>query len=168
MDHPLELAKLVARLEAELVDQREPPVLERLQRLRLSPRPIERQHLVAAQTFAQRVARDQRLELGDQLLVAAERELGVDPLLERYQPQLLETRRLGLGEGLEGEVGKGCAAPRRERLAERGRAFSRLESLRCDECPLEAACVDLLVAGVEDVAGRAPLDRLRAHPLAQP
>jgi hypothetical protein len=47
---------------------------------------------------------DQPLELGHQLGVAAEDEVGLDPLLERGQPQLLETRDLTLREGLEHDV----------------------------------------------------------------
>jgi hypothetical protein len=34
--------------------------------------------------------RDQRLELADQLRVAAEREVGLDPLLDDREPEILQ------------------------------------------------------------------------------
>jgi len=47
---------------------------------------------------------DEPLELGHELGVAAAGKIGLDPLLERGQPQLLETRDLALCEGLERDV----------------------------------------------------------------
>jgi len=47
---------------------------------------------------------DEPLELGHELGVAAEGEVGLDPLLERGQAQLVETRDLGLCERLERDV----------------------------------------------------------------
>ena len=47
---------------------------------------------------------DEPLELGHELGVAAEDEVGLDPLLESGQTQLLETRDLTLCEGLERDV----------------------------------------------------------------
>ena len=40
--------------------------------------------------------RDERLELGDELAAAAQLEVGVDPLLERLEPELLEPADLAL------------------------------------------------------------------------
>ena len=56
-----------------------------VERLGLASRAVEREHQLAAQPLAQRVLGDQRLELADQLSVAAERELGVDAPLERQR-----------------------------------------------------------------------------------
>ena len=47
-----------------------------------------------------------RLELGDERKVAAERELRVDPLLDRRESQLLEALDLDTCERLELEVGE--------------------------------------------------------------
>src|SRR5215217_5842069 len=62
---------------------------------------------------------DEPLELGHELGVAAEDEVGLDPLLERGQPQLLETRDLSLCEGLERDVRERGAVPQSERRSQR-------------------------------------------------
>ena len=74
----------------EALDERLPRLAVDLERLGLAARAVEREHLLAAQPLAQRVLGDERLELGDERRVPPERELGVDPLLERREPQLLE------------------------------------------------------------------------------
>ena len=61
--------------------------------------------------------RDERLQLADERAVPAEREIGVDPVLERGEPELLEPVRLRPRERLVREVGERRAAPERERLA---------------------------------------------------
>ena len=55
------------------------------------------------------------LQLADDLPRAPVREVGLEPVLERRQPQLLETRDLGLRPGLVRELGERRAAPERER-----------------------------------------------------
>ena len=84
----------------------------------------------------------------------AERELGVDPLLERDDPQLVEPRRLEPGELLLVEVGERRAAPERERLAQQRRAPCRLGAARFGEQALEAVRVDALGLERQPVAGR--------------
>ena len=59
---------------------------------------------------------DECLELGDELRVTSEREIRLDPLLERDGAQLLEPRDLGLGERLVEEVRERRPAPERECL----------------------------------------------------
>ena len=59
---------------------------------------------------------DERLELADELVVAPEREVRVDPELDRRQPDLLEPGDRRLGEALVGEVGERRAAPQRQRV----------------------------------------------------
>ena len=61
---------------------------------------------------------DERLQLADQPGVAAEHELGVEPLLECDDTQLVEPRRLEPGELLLVEVGERRAVPESERLGE--------------------------------------------------
>jgi len=46
--------------------------------------------------------------------MSAEREVGFDPLLERSQPDLLETHDLSLGEVLVGEIHQRRPAPQAE------------------------------------------------------
>ena len=71
-----------ARLDAELVDAAPPRVLVGAQRLGLAARAVEGEHELAAQALAQGVRGDERLELADELGVAAELELGVVEVLE--------------------------------------------------------------------------------------
>ena len=59
--------------------------------------------------------------------MAPEREVGLDPLLERVQTLLLEATDLDLRERLVGKLRQWWAAPQRERLAEQlGRALGLL------------------------------------------
>ena len=162
-DRAVQLLERRARLDPELVDERAPRVLVHLERLGLPARPVEREHQLAAEPLAQRMLRDERLELADELGVAPELELGVDPLLERRQPQLLEPRDLRLRERLEREVG--------ERLA-RARARAPRAELRARARPRAAARASRRVASKrsrsicsgstrEHVAGRPRHERRR-------
>jgi hypothetical protein len=51
-----------------------------------------------AQAFAKGVPGNKRFKLGDDLGVAAKRDVGLDPLFERAQAQLLEPRDVSLSE----------------------------------------------------------------------
>ena len=120
-DRLVQLAQPRARLDAELADQRAARGAVGLERVRLAPGPVEGDQELTAQALAQRVLADERLELGDELRTAAEREVGVDAVLERHEPQLLQAPDLGLAERLVGEIGERAPAPERERLAQRAR-----------------------------------------------
>src|SRR5215218_7565774 len=75
---------------------------------------------------AQRLRRDQLLELGDQARVPAERQVGLDPLLQCGEPRVLEPGG-GLGpERLRGELGQSGPAPERKRLREYSRGLVRV------------------------------------------
>ena len=105
-DRPFELLQLDAGLEAQLFVHQRPRVPVDLEPFRLAAAAVEREHQLGAKAFAVRVLGDQRLELGDEREVAAQRELGVDPLLDRRQPELLEPLGLDLREPLELEIGE--------------------------------------------------------------
>jgi hypothetical protein len=79
----LELLERRARLDPDLVDERLPPALEDLQRVRLASEAIEGQHQLGAGALTERRSGDERLQLGDELVVAAERQIGVEPIVER-------------------------------------------------------------------------------------
>ena len=77
----------------------------------------------------------ERLELGNERELAAERELGIDPFLDRREPQLLEPLDLHPRERLELEVGERAAVPERLRGAQRLRrrgGITRRERLAPD------------------------------------
>ena len=90
---------------------------------------------------------DELLQLADELRVAAERELGVDPPLDRGEPDLLEPLDRGPRERLVREIGERRAAPEPERLAQQLRGLlpaSPRSSLR-----------GTLATGARNDAGRA-------------
>ena len=114
-------AQLRAGLDADLLHERRARAAVGLQRLRLPPGAIQREHQLPVQALAQRMLGDEPLELADQLAMAPVRELGVDRLRERGQPQLLQPPDLRRRERLVGDVGQRRAPPQRERLARRRR-----------------------------------------------
>jgi len=93
---------------------------------------------------------DEVFELGDDWSVQAQRELGIDPQLERGQPELLEPRDLELRERLIGEVCERRSAPERDRVGQcscRGCRISFGEQFSpLGKQPLETVKVEL-VAG---------------------
>ena len=111
---------------------------------------------------------DERFQLRDDGAVPAECELGVEPLLERAQPQFLETGDLGLGEVVVGEVGEGLAAPELECLPDRGLRAGRISAGEPFSSLLqqrsEAIAVELTRLDDQEVAVPA---RLQALPLAE-
>ena len=64
---------------------------------------------------------DELLELWNHLCVACERKLGLDPLLERCQPDLLQALDRRTRERLVGEIGEGSSAPEVEGLPQKVR-----------------------------------------------
>src|SRR5215210_2741948 len=62
---------------------------------------------------------DERFQLADQLRVATERELGLDPLLDRSEMELFEPSDLALRKRLVGELGERRAAPQSQRLPQK-------------------------------------------------
>ena len=91
---------------------------------------------------------DQRVDLSDDLGIAAESELGVDQLLDRADPQLAQPRGLALGERLVGEIAEHGPPPQRQRTLERrGRALGparRKLGPALDDEPFEAVGVEAL------------------------
>ncbi len=74
-------------------------------------------HEDGARPFAERVCENERLDLSDELGVASESEVGLEPAFERLQAELFEARNLGLRERLVGEVGERRTAPEVETFA---------------------------------------------------
>ena len=134
------------------------------ERVRLAARPVQGEHELPASALPERLLGDERLELADELGVAPEGEVGVDPLLEGRPAKLLEPGDLRLRPRLVGDVGKRWAPPERQRLTEgrrgelRATGAERLPPL--GEQALEAQRIELVGRDVEHVAGRAGEDRL--------
>ncbi len=90
----------------------------------------------------------QSLELRDELSLPAERKVGFDSLLERGETKLFQSRDLGLGEGLIGQVRERWPAPERQRRAQHFRRLLRIPARPklspLGEKALEALDVELL------------------------
>ena len=106
-------------LDADLVDQRAAGVSVRVERLGLSPAPVERQHPLCVQALPHRIAPKPRFDLGENLLMSAGGQVGVDRQLGRRLSQALEPRDLGRSKRLVHQVREWLTAEQRERFARR-------------------------------------------------
>ena len=162
----LEALELVVRLEPELVVQQPPARAIDLERVRLAAAAIEGQHQLAAQTFPQWLLAHEPLELGNQLRVAPQRELGLDPLLARRQQLLFQPGSLGAGEGVA-QLGQRDSTPERQPFPEQRCGLGGLLRARRRHQQLEAMEVELAVADPDEVAGGLGQDQIPAERLAQ-
>ena len=121
-DALVQLPEPGARLDPDPVDERRARVAVGLERLRLPPATVEREHPLAVDALAQRVLGGQRVQLADHLGVATGLDVGVDRHLGGAQAQPLEAAYLGGRERLLGEVGQ--RRPRHSASASRGRCSS--------------------------------------------
>ena len=163
-DRLLEPRELRRRLDPERVDQRAPQRAVGGERVLLAAGAVERGHQLGGEALVGRVLVHERLELGDEPAVLAERELGLDALLERGEAQLLEPRDRRRRERLVGEVGERRAAPQRERLAQQRRPRARARRARAPTAASSASRSKRLRSsvsrpGADEVARRPRLDR---------
>ncbi len=117
-DRPFELLERGSGFDPELVDQPTARPLIALQRIRLAPRPIQREHQLGMEALVQRMLRHERLKLADQRRVPAEREVRVDSVLECPQPLLLQPADRNLRERLIRDVRQRRPAPQRQPFAQ--------------------------------------------------
>ena len=127
-DCRLELAELGAGIDAELVDEGLTRSAIGGEGVGLPTGAVEGQHELGTRTLAERLCLDERLELRDELGVAAQREIGVDALLENDRAELLEAGYLVLRERLVEEVRERRPTPESERLAHRALGGDRIAS----------------------------------------
>src|SRR5262249_62156809 len=97
---PLQRVELGPGLDAEFTDEPASCCPISLEGLGLAPGAVEGDEELSLEAFAQRVHRHERLELGQDLLVAAEGEVGLDPVLDGAQSQMLYPPPLILPEQL--------------------------------------------------------------------
>ena len=86
----LELSELLAGLDTEFLDQRFASGSVGLQRLGLAPGAVQRQHAQSPQPFAQRMLRDQGVELGRDLVLAAAVQVGLNTVLDCGKAQCVQ------------------------------------------------------------------------------
>ena len=134
----------------------------------LPARPVQGEHELRARALLQRTLGDQRLERGYELRPPSERQLGLDPLLHRKPPQLLEARRLRLDELLVRKVCERRSAPERKSRAERRRAIGRLLPRSTCQEPLELEQIELARPHLQQVPGAPCLQRVPRGPECLP
>jgi hypothetical protein len=155
-DRLLELLQRRPRLQPQRVTGLA-HALERLQRGGLAAASVLREHQLPAEPLAAGVLRRERLQLGRELAVAAERQVRLHPVLQRGQPELLEPRHLGLRERLIAHVLVRRPAPQSQRLVPLPAGGERLEALEVQLTGLEP----------QPVPGRLAHDPLRPEPPPQ-
>ncbi len=108
--------------------------------------------------------RDEAFEFGNELAREPAGEVGVDAILDRGQPELLEAAELGERERLVPELRQRRTAPQRERLAERRRGIVRVPlgelAPSLGRAALEHEQVELVRGDVQLVRPRPGLERL--------
>ena len=155
----MQRAGLGGRLETPLHVEGAAHRLVRVECLLLPACTCEREHQETAEAFAVGVLRSERGSIGDHVVLAPELDLGLDAVLERREPELVEPRDLCLEEALEAEVGKRRAAPEPERVAQPGGPLRRWQRPRLVDEPFEPSGVDRAGLDAEHVPGSARLDR---------
>ena len=144
----MEIAQRLGGLDAELVD--EPPAsgLEGRQRVGLPSAPIQRQHLQLHQALHEGMRADQRLQLTEQLAVAAQLQVELDSLDDGGQPFLFKSRSLRGEQAVRAHSTERLAAPDAERLLDALARDARLTVRTRPASPLERLlpAVDIALA----------------------
>jgi len=146
----------LAGVDAELAGEQAADPAVGGERVGLAAAAVQRQHELAVQPLAQRVGGYELFQLGGELIVPAQGQVGVDPGLQRGQPQLLQPGRLGPGERVVGQVGQHRAAPQPQRFAQHLRRLGRPAGLQRrpagGEPVLEPRRVQVLLVHPQEVA----------------
>ena len=143
-DRVVQAPQLRPRLDADLLDERAPGVPIGLQRLGLAPAPVQREHPLRVQPLAQGVLGQQRIDLADDLLVAAGGEVGVDGQLGRRlraAPRAGGSPARANGSSARSASGSPRNSASASRAAPAGSPASAARLASASE-PLEAADVD--------------------------
>jgi hypothetical protein len=111
-------AQVGARLAADLLDQPVAQLLIHPQRIGLPIVAVQREHQLPGQALAQRVGRDGRGQLRDQVGVQAQAELGVEEVLQQAGPHLGQPDPVGL-HPRRGDPVQRIAAPQLQRGPQR-------------------------------------------------
>ena len=112
------------RLEAELLAHAIGVTPVRTQGLGLPAGAVQREHAELEQVLAVRMGLHEALQLGHELTVEPELEIGLDPALGRDQDALLEARDLRRHPRIERDVGERAAANQAEGCTEVDRSRS--------------------------------------------
>ena len=98
------------------------------------------------------------IQLGRHGVVAAARKFCVDPILDRAQPRLVQSSRLGFEAHADLHIGEWLTPPQIQRAAQRSRCSGWVAGVGLASCPLnerdEAMLVDEVRLDVELIPGR--------------
>jgi hypothetical protein len=157
-DRTLEFPESRARLDPQLLAQGGSSFAVDLQSFCLPTSPVERCHELAAGTLAEWIGVDKLAEFPDEHVVAPEREVGVDPILDRGKPKLLEPLSLWARECLVCQIGESRPAPELERRSKTLGGGSRIivvQELPPFACEAgEPVRIELVLPDVKGVARR--------------
>ncbi len=168
----LERPKLLARLQPELLGENVARAAVGAERVGLALAAIESEHELAPEAFTERLVSNETLQLGSELDVAPQREVGVDPLLEAREVELVQALGLESENATLGNVGECPPSPERERRTEAVRSESGRAAPECVSAlpkqPLEPFGVELSGVEIQDVAAGAREQRILSESRAQP
>src|SRR5262249_60812864 len=91
---------------------------------------VEREHQLRPEPLAERLRCDELFELGNELQVTPESELGFDAQLEREEPDLSQPLNCRGGERLPGDIRERLAAPERKGFVPEICGYARLASVQ--------------------------------------
>src|SRR5262249_50306142 len=107
----LEESQLLTRLEPKPLGEQHACPLVGGKGIGLATRAVQRGHQLAPEALAQWLLGEQHLQLGDELLMSIALKVGLDPLLECLQAELLQTCCLRTCEQLVREFSQRTAVP---------------------------------------------------------
>ncbi len=159
-DRLFEAPQFRTGIDAQLVAQQVAAAGEGAQGVGLTPGAVEREHQRSPQPLAQRMRRDQSLQLGRGVLRPARRQHRLDVPFQAHLPQLHQPRPVGLHRRpAVTQVGVRLAAPQVQRPEQRVVGVARPsgveQSLPVREQTLEPEHVELVGADRDQVTGRA-------------
>src|SRR5215211_391005 len=105
-------------VDTQLLDQHRPGPLIGQQGIGLPARAVQGHQQLRPQPLPQRLVPDQPLQLGDQLPMATQPQLGLDPILQRTEPQLGQAVGLGRADVGVQEPLERPTAPQPQRLTQ--------------------------------------------------
>ena len=117
-DRLLEATQISAGLDPKLADEPLAAVAVARERVGLSTVAVEGQHQLPEHLLVERLGRDPALQIGDELVVAAESKGHVDALHPGGTALVVELRRRRASVPLERDVGQCITSPEAERLVE--------------------------------------------------
>ena len=171
-DRGLQISKCRTGVDAEFLGESLAHRRGDRERFGLPPRPVQRQHQLAMQPFAERMGENQSLEFGNHGMLLAQGEIGVNPVVQRNQSKFLQPRCLGTRKLGRAQVVEHRSPPQAERLTEHsGRVLSVTEPQRLlatFQQTLELGGVDLVGVDEQPVAGLPGNQRIPRPHAGQP